>query len=46
MMVARFTLALRQSYDLHEIQLDTKRGFVGAKVFYREYTLAYPQPLF
>ena len=44
--VARFTLALWQSYDLNEIQLTQKMGFVGLKLFDSEHALAYPQPQF
>ena len=34
---------LWQSYDLQEDFTNTRRGHVGAKVFYREDALAYPQ---
>ena len=41
--VAKFTSALRQSYDLNEFQVTQRRDFVGVNIFYREHALAYPQ---
>ena len=44
--LARFTSPLWQFHDLHEVWLTQKRGFDGAKVFYMEHALAYPNHTF
>ena len=44
--VARFTPTFWQSHDLYDIHLTQKSGFVGAKVFYRQHSIAYSQPQF
>ena len=44
--VARFTSALWQSNGLHNVRLTQIIGFVGAKVFYRERAIAYPDHSF